>query len=69
VKRHAAGSPVERKRFFAKKAAKNFRHGRARCSNANAPRAKSFLVLFFKKELLPFFPLPGGNAEFPLSAQ
>jgi hypothetical protein len=69
VKRHAAGSPAGRKRLFLRKAAKTFFHWRARCSNANALIAKSFLVLFFKKELLPFFPLPGGNAEFPLSAQ
>ncbi len=47
-----------RKRFFLKKEAKTFATGRKRRSNARALIIKSFLVLFFKKELLPASPLP-----------
>jgi hypothetical protein len=41
-----------RKAFFLKKEAKTFAYWRARCGSVNALRDKSFLVLFFKKELL-----------------
>jgi hypothetical protein len=42
-----------RKRFFLKKEAKTFASG-VRVAAAQRLRCKSFLVLFFKKELLPF---------------
>jgi hypothetical protein len=45
-------SVTGRKHFFLKKEAKTFARKGARCCS-NALKTESFLVLFFKKELLP----------------
>ncbi len=42
--------------FFEKKSQKTFAHGVYTAGQRVRRENKSFLVLFFKKELLPFFP-------------